>query len=219
MDHLRSGHLADFVRGLGTAPEREAVEEHLSSGCRKCGKAVGALSKVAAAAAAEVVYSPPETAVRSVWAIFALQQPERILIFPRVVGRLVYDSFRSPLPAGVRARRGIARRVLYRAAAYSLDLRLEHRPKTGLVSMIGQLADSREPGGPLGDLSVYLLCGKKIQASAKSNPFGEFQIEYRPQKRLRLFILAHGRLNETVEVSLSRLVTEGRVAGKSQRRH
>ncbi len=222
MDHIRVELLADYVRGLGSPLVRKAIERHLSTGCVKCCRGVRALSEVAKIGLGESEYSVPRQAVRSVWAIFNLQRREMGRILPCITGRLVYDSFSSPLPAGARGRRQYARHVLYNAGSYSLDLRLEQRRASSKVALAGQLVDRREPDRPMAGLLVCVLRGKKIAASTASNAFGEFQLEYMPGQPLRLYVLASGDLTHSVSVSLSRIAKRrtvpGRTRGNKQRR-
>ena len=218
MEHFRESQLADFVRGVARPSEFAAMEGHVSSGCRKCGQTVSILRKVAAAGRAEAEFQPPENVLHSVRAMFALQQPEKVYLSPRIVCRLIYDSFREPLPAGVRARQRLVRHVLYQAADYSLDLRLEHQRGTSGVALVGQLADQREPDRPLADLPVLLVCGKEVVARAASNAFGEFQVEYLPKPHLRLHIQTNRNFRDRIEVPLSRLESVGGAPDRLPRR-
>ena len=188
MNHFDAGQWADLVRDLADEKQQAAMEAHISSGCESCRRTMEFMKQLAAVTRAEAAYRPPEYAVHNAKAICALQEPEKVCILPRIVGRLVYDSFREPLPAGLRARHRLARHTLYQAGNYSLDLRLEHEQGTSKVTMVGQIADRENPGKPLADLPVLLVSGKIIVARVFSNAFGEFQAQYEPQRRLRLYI-------------------------------
>jgi hypothetical protein len=61
---------ADFVRGLGDADQRSAMQQHLSAGCASCGEFVATLQRFAPIAATEAQYEPPEEAVRRAEALF-----------------------------------------------------------------------------------------------------------------------------------------------------
>ena len=205
MNHFELGQWADLVRGLANDRIREVMDAHLSSGCLKCRKTVDFLRKVLAAAGAEAEYEVPEYAVNCARAIHALQKPGKVYILPRIVGRLIYDSFKEPLPAGSRARHRITRHALYRAADYSIDLRLEYQRGTPNVSLVGQITSQKDRNKPLEKLPVFLASGKKVVARAFSNAFGEFQIEYEPTQNLRLYIQASQRLQKRIEVPLNRV--------------
>ncbi len=205
MNHFDETQWVDFVRGVKPRAMRTAMTVHLQTGCPRCQHIERVLRNIAAAAKAEPGYQPPERAVRNVRAIYALQRPEKFSSFRRVVGRLLYDSFREPLPAGLRSRQFLARQVLYQAENYSLDLRLEHQRGGRVVTLVGQIADQREPNRPLQNLPVFLLSGKDLVAHAFSNDYGEFQLEYEPRRSLRLLIQAHQGARNRIEVNLSRI--------------
>jgi len=63
----------------------------------------------------------PQYALRCARTIFILQQPQKVQILPRIPVRLLYDSFREPLPAGLRTQQRLSRQALYQAGDYSLD--------------------------------------------------------------------------------------------------
>ncbi len=208
MRHLEIGQLFDCVRGIGSGEHQGKMERHLASGCRSCSRTVSVLRQFAELAEAESNYEAPHYAVRSARAIFALQRPEKVYFLPRVIGRLIYDSFREPVPAGVRARHRVTRHALYEASNYSLDLRLEHQVGTARVSLIGQIANEKEPSKPMANLPVFLFSERKVIARALSNAFGEFQFEYEPGRHLRLYVQASHSLKKNIQVSLTRLTVK-----------
>ncbi len=208
MNHLEAVQLADYVRGLGSPLSRKAVEEHLSSGCPKCRKAVQALSRVVNGSRAETGYSVPEHTVRRVKAIYDLRPPEGVSFHPRMAARLIYDSFKAPIPSGIRTGQDFARHILYSAADYALDLRLQQSHRPGAIALIGQLTDRRTPDRMMAGLSVFLTRGKNVVAGTKSNAFGEFQIEYQPSRRLRLHLQIHENLKDGVSCATDRIEIE-----------
>ncbi len=164
------------------------MQAHLASGCRKCRHTTELLRKVAATARSDSQVQVPDYALRCARAIFLLQQPEKVQILPRVPARLLYDSFREPLPAGVRTQQHLSRQALYQAGDYSLDLRMENESGTSRVTLVGQIQNRKEHGKRLGRVPVLLVSGKQILAQAVSNSLGEFQMEYAPTQRLRLYV-------------------------------
>ncbi len=107
--------------------------------------------------------------VRSVRRIFILQLPEKVRLLPPVPARLLYDSSREPLPAGLRTQQRLSRQALYQAGDYSLDLRLESERGTSRVALVGQIQNRKQPGKRLGGVPVLLVSGKQILAQAVSN--------------------------------------------------
>src|SRR5437660_7662757 len=188
MKHFGISKWTDFVRGLSEKLAEVAIGHHLASGCRKCRHTAGLLRKLAAVVRSDLQVQVPEHALRCARAIFILRQPEEVQILPRIPARLLYDSFREPLPAGVRTQQRLSRQALYQAGDYSLDLRLENESGTSRVTLVGQIQNRKQPGKRLGGVPALLLSGKQVLGQAVSNSLGEFQMEYAPTKRLRLYL-------------------------------
>src|SRR5712692_3903143 len=188
MKHFELAEWTDFVRGLVEKSARLPMEHHLASGCQKCRHTAELLRKVATAARRHSQVQVPDYALRCARAIFLLQQPEKVQILPRIPARLLYDSFREPLPAGVRTQQRLSRQALYQAGDYSLDLRLENETGTCRVTLVGQIQNRKRPSNWLGGVPILLVSGKQILAQAVSNSLGEFQMEYKPSKHLRLYV-------------------------------
>ena len=209
MSHFELEQWADFSRGLDRDIDRSAMETHLSTGCPRCARLVKMFGSVAAIARADAAYEPPLGAIRLARAIYQPQKPERTL------ARLVFDSFRQPMLAGVRTQDRQTRHALYEAGGYSVDLRLEHQRPADLASLVGQLADREHPGVDADDVRVELRTRKGILASATCNRFGEFQLEYRPAPALRLDVIlgASGRRLELPLGGLLDGIKTSRLAG------
>ena len=110
-------------------------------------------------------------------------------LFEQVVRKasLVFDSFREPLPAGVRAGFGpSARRLLYKAGRYVVMLRLDRAADSGRLSLVGQILDEGHPKKPLHELPVSVFKGRMTVGRTLTNDFGEFQLQADPAKNLRL---------------------------------
>src|SRR5437870_7897928 len=182
MKHFDIDKWTDFIRGLVEDSARVAMERHLASGCRKCRHTADLLHKLVTATRNDSQVRVPDYALRCARAIFFLQQPEKVQILPRIPARLLYDSFREPLPAGVRTQQRLSRQALYQAGDYSLDLRLENERGGPRVALVGQIQNRKQPGKRLGSVPVQLLSGKQVLAQATSNSLGEFQMEYEPSK-------------------------------------
>lgn len=186
MKHFEIESWTDFVRGFAEPTLRSRMESHLQSQCEPCAAVVDTLRRFAGTAKREPAYEVPDYAVRSAKAIFALQRPERVQLMPRLVARLVFDSFREPLPAGVRGQTRTSRQTLYEAGSYSIDLRIEQERGERDVMAVGQLFDLSDPQRRMAMVPVILTSGDDIVAKAISNAFGEFQLRYTPARHLRL---------------------------------
>jgi hypothetical protein len=203
MTHFTVWQWADFVRGLVEAAPRSAMQAHLSSGCRRCEQSVQTLRGVVATAGSEALYEPPEYALRYARAVFSLNEPEKFSV-PRMIARLVHDSFLAPLPAGLRSQDRQSRHALYEAGTYYLDLQLEHQPRSGLVTLIGQLEDRSTPPVSTADVPVRLMERNSLVASTLCNRFGEFHLEYAPARNLRLQVPLPD-VRKRLDVPLNRL--------------
>ena len=203
MKHFGIWQWVDFIRDLGDVEARSAMASHLSSPCPRCQRIVNVLRRVAVTARGEFDYQPPEHVIRYAQAIYSLQRPEKASL-TRLVARLVHDSVRAPLPAGMRAQNRLSRHVLFEAGSYHLDLQLEYQPASGLIALIGQLADSTKPERSTAEIPVWLKDRKKLVATTLCNKFGEFQLEYAPARTLRLHIPL-STAKKRLEVSLNSL--------------
>ena len=188
MEHFDIVQWADFVRGLPESADRTAMEEHLSSGCQACGGAVRQLRKLVAVADAEARYKVPNYAVDYAKSIYPLQQPAKVHIIAHIHTRLIYDSFREPLPAGIRGQGRIIRHTCYEAGDHTLELRQEIERGCSRVTLVGQITNQKEPRRQMPDVPVTLVAGKETVARAVSNEFGEFVMAYEPRAPLRLYV-------------------------------
>jgi hypothetical protein len=203
MKHFSIWQWTDYARAVGDDVVRAAMATHLAGGCARCQRIANVLRRAASTAHAEADSEPPEHAIRYAQAIYSLSRPESAG-FPRLIARLVHDSFREPLPAGLRAQDRSSRHALYEAGSYSLDLQLEQQVSSGLVTLIGQLADRNKPATSTADVPVWLMGRKSLVASTLCNPFGEFQLEYAPARDLRLSVPLR-TAGRRLDVSLDRL--------------
>jgi hypothetical protein len=200
MTHFETWQWADFSRGLDTGIDRSAMQAHLEA-CGRCRRTVQILSAVASIAAAEPANTPPNDVVRLARAIYTPPPSERLL------ARLIFDSLLAPLPAGVRTQDRQTRQAVYEAGSYCVDVRVEHQPRRGKTTLVGQLADRDHPGANAADVSVLLKTKQKTIASAPCDQFGEFYLEYRPAPALRLDVCL-GQSGRVLELPLSELMDE-----------
>lgn len=201
MAHFDSWHWADFVRGLSDEPTRSVMHAHLSSGCPSCQRTVDTLRAIVVAAKGEVAVTPPEYAVRYAQAVYSHGRLETKL--ERLVARLVYDSAREPLPAGIRAGERVSRRAMFAAGNHQVDLQLDREPTSDVVTLIGQLVGRPRALNPA-DVSVWLMQRERIVTSTMCNTFGEFHLEYEPRRNLRLLFSLQEAGNR-LEIALDHL--------------
>jgi hypothetical protein len=205
MNHFDISDWTDFARGCAADPAQAGMQAHLASGCRRCRAALDLLQRVVTATRADDLYEPPADIVRCVKAISAMQRPRSSVA--RLVGRLIYDSFTEPLPAGMRAADRVSRHTMYEAGEFFVDLRLEQEKGSPFVTLVGQLTNRTNPDSSLPGAPVLLMAQKDIVAHTVYNRFGEFQMDYPPARHLRLCV-ALDPPGKRIELSLNRLVAE-----------
>lgn len=206
MPHYDAGEWSDFVRGLIQGPKVAAMEAHLIR-CAVCRRSENLLRQVASTAHVDRELALPDDLVQWASALFPTRAQESSPAPHRAVARLVFDSFAAPELAGVRAQGRIGRHLLYEAGTFGLDLRLEYERGSPRVTLVGQLLDRQHPERSLSDVSIQIVRGRTELARTLCNRFGEFQIEYEPDGRLRLYVIEQRR-SRRVEVSLNGLESD-----------
>jgi hypothetical protein len=132
---------------------------------------------------------------------------------------LIFDSFLAPSPAGLRATWQVGWQALYSAGDCSVDVRVEPDLGSSRAAVIGQISNHVAPHVEMADIPVCLKQGKLVLAEARSNRFGEFQMEYEHQGRIQLCIyLSEG--SKCIQVPIKKLATDkrpltGRMNGRS----
>ncbi|MHB8540367.1 MAG: hypothetical protein ACYDCD_05420 [Candidatus Acidiferrales bacterium] len=189
MRHFSLEQWADFARDVVGEEKKAAMQAHLESGCKPCADIHREWSHVREVAGREGAYRPPESAVRTVKGMGAIHaRPAK-----SGIARLLFDSSRSPVAAGVRSASTIARQLLYGVGSYRIDVRMEPQMDSDKVSLVGQVLNSAEPAKHVGDVPVALLKGRKVVGESQTNAFGEFHLECGLEGRLELrFILPQG---------------------------
>ncbi|MCU1382503.1 MAG: hypothetical protein JWL71_1200 [Acidobacteria bacterium] len=196
MSHFDITDWTDFGRGCAAEVDRAAMQAHLGTGCRRCRALVDMVRRIVATARPGALQEPPPDIVRCAKALSALQRPRSTTGWR--VGRLIFDSFREPLPAGVRAEDRGSRHAVFEAGDFLIDLRLEQEP--GVVTLVGQLTNRVNPGTVLTAAPVLVMARHDVVAHAVYNRFGEFQMDYPPARDLRLCLAPP---DQRIEVSLN----------------
>src|SRR5213593_1057718 len=116
---MRKGHfseedIVDFARQQGSVEQRARLTRHLDAGCDRCAPTLRFWEAVFGLAGQEASYRPPEGVVAQARAEFAFRPPEGLLGRVTRTASLVFDSFRQPVPAGVRAAGLSPRQLLYK---------------------------------------------------------------------------------------------------------
>jgi hypothetical protein len=177
MKHFSLERWADFARDVVGQVEKNAMQNHLETGCKECAKVFGTWRRIHQAARRESAYSPPDSVMRTVKGLGALHGLGKVSRMKAAVAQLLFDSSRSPLPAGVRSGSETPRQLLYGVNNYRVDLRLEPQEDSDEVAVVGQILNSSDPDKPIGIIHVVLRKGKRVIAESATNSFGEFHLE------------------------------------------
>jgi hypothetical protein len=119
-------------------------------------------------------FAPPSQAVEAVNARFVLR---KVVPFPAgklELAKLLFDSALQPLAVGVRGSSPVVRQLLYQSGSVCIDMRMQPKPGSDSVVLMGQLLDSTKPDHGVSGIPVSLLCQGDTVSRGKTNHVGEF---------------------------------------------
>jgi len=126
----------------------------------------------------ELTYEPPRSVLQSAVALFERYAPARWPDGSTRLAELVFDSFRAPLPEGVRSLERATRHLSYKAGSFFIDVRIEEASAAGLASVVGQVMHHPDASAmSLEGLTVVLTSNRSTMAETRTNRFGEFVFE------------------------------------------
>jgi hypothetical protein len=213
MKHYAIDQWVDFARGVAAGEDTARMLAHLESGCADCRRLFDFTAKLSNTCAAMGSPAVPEGVVRLARAIYPVRMQDRRRRGNRLPIEMIFDSFLVPSAAGLRSAWQVGWQGLYRAGDCSVDLRIEPELKSSRAAVIGQITSHVQPAVEMGNLPVCLRSGKQVVAETVSNRFGEFQMEYDQQAKLKLCISL--RDSKRFEVPL-RKITSDQPAAKSR---
>ncbi len=191
MSHFSDEIWTDWARGVATPDVGTEIRDHLALGCAECSSSLATWEGVAELASRERAYDPPASVLQRAVSLFEQHAPSRALVLDRGVqfAELVFDSFRSPLPEGVRSLDRATRHVNYKAGSYFVDVRIEEANSSGRAAVVGQLMHHPDASGmSLEGLSVVVTSERSTVAETTTNRFGEFAFEMETHRDNRLSI-------------------------------
>ena len=130
----------------------------------------------------------------------SLLHPGAAFLFASHAPRLIFDSFRDPLPAGFRSGEARGRRVLYASGNVRLDLWIEPAAGFDRGTLTGQILDWSEPSRRFEGASVALLSGRDPVWRATTNENGEFHIDFEIRPKLSLKIKGDRAVDLTIRM-------------------
>jgi hypothetical protein len=200
MKHFSTEEWVDFVNQVIASNQREVMQKHLATGCKRCTETVSLWQKVSKTASVEAIYQPSADTVRLAKAAYlttglnTAQKESRNLI------EVLFDSFLQPAVAGARSVVIGTRQMLYRADPYQIDIQIEPKPGSNRLVITGQLLDLSNPGVIGRNIQVTLSNHRGHSVIAATNQFGEFSGEIENSGDLELSI--PGDSDQPIVISL-----------------
>jgi hypothetical protein len=192
MKHFSTVEWVDFVNQMVTAGQKEAMQKHLATECKRCKETVSLWQKVSDTAAAEASYQPSADTVRLAKVAFAASGLAQTKKESQGLVEVLFDSFLQTAVAGARSVVIGTRQMLYRADPYQIDIQIEPKPGSNRLVITGQLLDLSHPGIIGRDIQVTLSNHRSHSVIAATNQFGEFSGEIENCGGLELSIPGHG---------------------------
>jgi len=193
MDHFPPGDWIDRVRDM-LPPERAALmQSHLDQACEECHSSSETWRLVAKLTSREAAYEPPEEVVRIVEAAYRSAKPGTWLSEIANFARLVFDSFKQPSLAAVRSGAHSSRQLVHESEPFTVDLRLESDPARKRIYLMGQILNSKNPGGDGEGIDIVLLHGSHLVKRTLANAAGEFDLDFGSEDDMQLFINIRGQ--------------------------
>jgi hypothetical protein len=189
MKHFSTEAWIDLVNHVATIDQREAMQKHLATGCKRCKETVSFWQRVSKTAAAQASYQPSQDAVRlakAAYLVSGLKKESHGLI------EVLFDSFLQPAVAGARSVVIGTRQMLYRADPYQIDIQIEPKPGSNRLVITGQLLDLSHPGDVGRGIQVTLSNQRGDTVLAATSQFGEFSGEVENSGDLELSIPGEG---------------------------
>jgi len=186
MSHYGFEQWIDFARGVAPKALSGAMDEHLKTGCADCAHELATWKSVYSFAVGESLCEPPADLVRSVKSTVAPPASRTVTERTAEIAQLIFDSFAQPQLQGVRSAQVTARQMLYKAGPLLIDMQLQPLENSSRRSLTGQVMNQNQADREIDALHVHLLSGRKELAHTHTDRFGEFYIEYDPDRDLQL---------------------------------
>ena len=145
-----------FAAGDLDPRERGRVAEHVDAGCAACRRELDAVEALRRVARSGAIADPPPWAVERAARIPEDARGGRLSRLVGTVAALVFDTLRDPLAQGARSAAGGARRMLYKASEYDIDV-LVVPAAAGEVRVSGQVLP-----GPDRPIDFYGIPGETV---------------------------------------------------------
>ena len=139
-----------FAAGDLEPEGRERVAAHVQAGCAACRRELEAVEALRRVARSEALADPPPWVLERAARVPEQAREGALARLAGTLASLVFDTLRDPLAAGARSAPGGARRLLYKASEYDVDVRVA-AAGAGLVRVSGQVLPG--PERPIEDVA------------------------------------------------------------------
>lgn len=176
---------ADFARQLSGLEQTSKMQDHLDGNCRQCLGTMQSWGYVMNFAIRDRSYEPPAWSVQAVKASFAVAKV--ITGTTKLdIATVMFDSALQPAPAGLRGTAAVARQLLYKSGSVCIDMRMEPKPGSDSLVLVGQLLDAARPDHGISGIPINLLCKGDTISSGETNDIGEFDFGIAMHDHLQL---------------------------------
>ncbi len=189
MEHFSIDEWIDFARGIDKKEKTIEMRTHLDRGCARCSKTLETWRQIVDFANQQKNCEPPAYALQAVKTSFVLQKTfaakeNKGKKFE--IARLLFDSAIQPVTVGVRGTASVVRQLLYRSGTLCIDMRMQPKPGSESMVLIGQVLDSAKPDHGIGGIPVRLLCKGDTLSQSRTNEVGEFDFGVTAADHLQL---------------------------------
>lgn len=212
-EHFSEIRWADYARDTGDAGLRREIQAHLDAGCDLCRASADRFRAVARMAVNDRKLVIPQQIVDRAKQIADTGPSEHAWTgnLTVIAAQLVQSSPLDSHPAGVRSLGDTAGivgdRVLFRAADYSVYLKVEPLPGGEAAEIIGEIVNESEHEEILEGIPVQMVSRGQTLSETATNRFGEFLIEY-PVRRYTTLRFALKHRGQRIELPLGGLESE-----------
>jgi len=187
MQHFSVTEWADFVRDVSPAEQRVEMQKHLDSSCEECLKTAEIWRTVMEFAQREQLNDPPASASRIVQAYYGLMQQSASAPEGIEIAKLAFDSFQRELAGERGTVTQMPRQLLFKCGTFCVDVRLEPKPGSNYVVLVGQVIDAKKPLKGFDHVPVSLLSHGDKVSETTTNQFGEFHFGFQSVQHMQLF--------------------------------
>jgi hypothetical protein len=172
--------LLALIQGTADVAARAGIQAHMSSGCKTCAENHGWLTQMLAVTSKDDSFNFSEETIG--WSVAQFKAasasaPTKM----QILARLVFDNLLPSRPIEVRsmAAPAVSRQMLYQAAGYEVDLRVEQFESSNAILVLGQIVSTAKKPNELAGLSVEMTrsgSGQQDKKQTETDARGMFRL-------------------------------------------